>query len=121
MGRAAAVALGDHALALQATGRALALELSARGTGAIETITLRRGAITGGLDAVAVGLAVRHCGGSRRVVAVGVGNAKRGVAPQRRTCVAALAGGVLVIHARLGWGRLVDGSVRLEKALSYRL
>lgn len=80
MGRAAAVALGDHALALQATGRALALELSARGAGAIETITLRRGAVTGGLDAVAVGLAVRNRSGGRRAVAVGVRNAERGVA-----------------------------------------
>lgn len=77
---AAAVALGDDALTLQATGGALSLELSARGAGAIETITLRRGAITAGLDAIAVGLIVRHCSGSRRDVTVGVRDAKWGVA-----------------------------------------
>lgn len=84
MGGAAAVALGDHALALQAAGRALALELTACGAGAVETITLRWGAdaVAGGLDAVAVGLAVRHRGGGRGVVAVGVRDAEGGEASQ---------------------------------------
>lgn len=80
VGGAAAVALRNHTLTLQATGSALALELSARGAGAIETITLRRGVVTAGLDAVTVGLVVRHRSRSRGPVAVGVRDAERGVA-----------------------------------------